>query len=277
MSAPTLGALRGQPFWKMSGSGNDFVFVDDRSASLLETLGEPSLVDRVCARGTGVGADGIVFLRPATDADYAIVYLNSDGSRASLCGNATLCSARLATELGIVDPAGFTVRTDAGLMRARIDAGRPEIDFAPVERLEPDSAIDRIAGERRIGFAVAGVPHLVVLVDDLDTVEIVSRGRPLRRHAALGSAGANVNFVAPSAEGWRVRTYERGVEGETLACGTGAVATAAVLAAWGAATGPVELVTRSGRSLRVRHRDEAAGPSLAGEGRIVFTGSLRDL
>ena len=130
-----------------------------------------------------------------------------------------------------------------------------------------------------MGFALAGVPHLTILVDDLDRVDVVGRGRPLRHHPSL-TAGANVNFVAREGEGWAIRTYERGVEGETLACGTGAVASAVLLRAWGEATGDVALRTRSDRVLTVRLARDGAGrwlPSLRGEGRIVFEGRLEEL
>ena len=132
-------------------------------------------------------------------------------------------------------------------------------------------------GERRIGFALAGVPHLVLLVDDVETVDVVGRGRPLRQLPTLAD-GANVNFVSRGsrANEWRMRTYERGVEGETLACGTGAVASAILLSEWGEATSPVSLTTRSGRTLTVRIRvdGDRRYPSLSGEARIVFAGSL---
>jgi diaminopimelate epimerase len=263
----------------MSGSGNDFVVVDARSEPPGE-LERPEVVQAVCARGTGVGADGIVFLKPAPDATVELVYLNADGSLADLCGNATLCTTRLSVELGIGEPSGFTIRTGAGVFAARIGGdGRPEFDLGPVAELDPSpSAIARVAGERRIGFALAGVPHLVIEVDDLATVDVVGRGRPLRRHPSL-AAGANVNFVSSTAEGWSMRTYERGVEGETLACGTGAVSTAALLIAWGLAESPVRLGTRSGRTLQVRFQGGASGAvaSLSGEGRIVFQGTLSEI
>ncbi len=272
--------LRGLPFWKMSGSGNDFVFLDDRDGALLEGMGEADVVRRVCERGTGVGADGLVFLRQSAVADYAIVYLNSDGSRASLCGNATLCSARLAATLGVVRPTGFTVETDAGVLAARLDDGLPEIDFAPVTGMRVDAGITLEPGEQRIGFALAGVPHVAVLVDEIASVDVVRRGRAIRTHPSLGTAGANANFVGRGRGGdWLIRTYERGVEGETLACGTGAVATAALLGAWDAAGRSVELRTRSDRLVRVRttERNGATIPSLAGEGRLVYNGTLGEL
>ena len=127
-----------------------------------------------------------------------------------------------------------------------------------------------------MGFALAGVPHLVILVDDLERVDVVGRGRPLRRHQSL-RAGANVNFVQPAGDGlFRYRTYERGVEAETLACGTGSVAVAAMLAAWGETGDATSIRTRSGLWVHItlRRQNGELWPSLGGEGRIVFRGEL---
>jgi diaminopimelate epimerase len=269
----------GRAFYKMSGSGNDFVMIDARENGR-GRLDEPSVVQAVCARGTGVGADGIVFLESSSVADVKLTYLNADGSLADFCGNATLCTTRLAVELGVGRSSGFTIETDAGRVAARLSGELPEIDLQPVADVRPNVAdIPLAAGERRVGFALAGVPHLVIQCDDVSTVDVVGRGRPLRSHPSLAH-GANVNFVSRGAEGrWRYRTYERGVEGETLACGSGAVATAILLSAWGESTSPVELETRSGKLVRVRLVRSAEGwsPSLAGEGRIVYQGQLSEI
>jgi diaminopimelate epimerase len=175
-------------------------------------------------------------------------------------------------------PGGLLDRDRRGEHPGPAGGRDPEIELQPVRRLAPDAeGITPAADEQRIGFALAGVPHLVVQVPDADAVRLVERGRTLRWHATL-EAGANVNFVSPTAGGWRMRTYERGVEGETLACGTGAVACAAVLGAWGASGDETVLLTSSGRPLRVRApRSAGRGPALAGEGRIVFQGTLGDL
>lgn len=268
----------GRDFYKMSGSGNDFVFVDARKG-VPEALTSPDVISHICKRGTGIGADGIVFLQASELATVGLMYLNADGSRADLCGNATLCTARLARELGVVTGKEMTIETDAGVLGARFVGDNPEIDLLPVTDVRPDAGIPLEDGERRMGFALAGVPHLVILVDDLDAVDVVGRGRPLRRHKSLAH-GANVNFVRPVSDGlFAYRTYERGVEAETLACGTGAVATAVLLTAWGLSKGPVRIRTRSGRELGVRlsgPRDRQV-PSLTGEARIVFRGSFGEL
>lgn len=265
----------GRTFYKMSGSGNDFIMVNAMTEPPGE-LAEPTRIQALCARGTGVGADGIVFLQPSTSADFQMVYLNSDGSRADLCGNASLCSTRLASELGIVSGNEFTIETDAGILAARLRGGAPEVDLQPVSEVRPTLPFRRAEGESWIGFALAGVPHLGVRCESVESVDVVGRGRPLRHDPSL-ARGANVNFLSPdSSGGWLIRTYERGVEGETLACGTGAVASAILLVEAGEAESPVRLQTRSGRSLIVRLRMTGRGwePSLSGEARIVFEGRM---
>ena len=270
--------VAGRRFFKMSGSGNDFIMVD-ATHEPPGPLAAAETIQRLCARGTGIGADGIVFLEPSSSADFRMTYLNSDGSRAELCGNASLCSSRLATELGIVGAGEFRFETDAGILGARLLAGAPEVDLQPVVEVRPKLPFRLERGEHWIGYAVAGVPHLVVRVDDVSSVDLMGRGRPLRFEPSL-ARGANVNFVAPAGDGsWRMRTYERGVEGETLACGTGAISTAILLAAAGEASSPVRLESRSGRMLSVRleRRGDAWLPSLSGEARIVFEGRFGEL
>ena len=278
----------GRAFFKMSGSGNDFVMVDARTDAP-GWLAEPQTVQRVCARATGIGADGIVFLEPSDVAAVKLNYLNADGSPADLCGNATLCTTRLAVELGIADPSGFGIETPSGIVRARLVGELPAIDLQPVVDVRSSTdGIEPQAGERRVGFAMVGVPHIVIRCDDTATVDVVGRGRRLRHHPTM-PFGANVNFVARNAAGrWRMRTYERGVEAETLACGSGSVATAILLAAWSEADGsaaegesarPTELETSSGRVLRVslNRRADAWLPTLSGEARVVFQGMVAEL
>ncbi|HEX6052100.1 MAG TPA: diaminopimelate epimerase, partial [Gemmatimonadaceae bacterium] len=259
-------------------SGNDFIFVDARDEPAGD-LKRPDVIDALCARGTGIGADGIVFVEPPAPGGgrFSIRYLNRDGSLALLCGNASLCSVRLAAELGIVEEdEEFEFGTGAGLVRGRMTTRGPEIDLQPIEELDPAAPIALGPGERRLGFAMVGVPHVVVLCDDIEAVDVVGRGRLVRHHPWL-RAGANVNFVAKGPRGWAYRTYERGVEAETLACGTGAVAAAALLATWGESGPATSLMTRSELPLHVTLRSTPSStltPSLNGEGRIVFRGQL---
>ena len=272
----------GREIYKLTGSGNDFVFVDAREQPAGE-LSEPAIVAAICARATGVGADGIVFLECSDAAAYRIRYLNRDGSVAALCGNAALCSARLAVELGAAPAAGFTLETDAGVLAARVRDGRPEVELAAPTEIEPEIRdISLAEGEHRVGYAIVGVPHLVLLCVDARAADVASRGRMLRSHPSL-EHGANVNFVAPEGAGWQIRTYERGVEAETLACGTGAAASALLLTAWGLAGGDVRFRTRSGCVLEVGLPADRTGSELdgklrlRGEARLVFRGQLGEL
>lgn len=282
--------LTGVPFAKMTGSGNDFVFFDARQVDRLR-ITRPEVIQAICNRYNGIGADGIVVLEPvahvnshapvATDVNAIIHYFNSDGSPADLCGNATLCSTAMAVEMGIANIREMGLATPAGHIASRIANGLPEIDLQAVADVRPDVPIALGTGERRVGFAMAGIPHVVVLCDDADAIDVVGRGPGLRRHEALGPAGANVNWVSARADGtWRYRTFERGVEGETLACGTGAVATAVLLTTWGLSAADATIRTSSGRDLIVRLTALPGGgyaPSLRGEGRVVFRGTIGTL
>ncbi|MDB4907951.1 MAG: Diaminopimelate epimerase [Gemmatimonadetes bacterium] len=268
--------MAGRQFLKMSGSGNDFIFVDVRHEPAGE-LADPAVIDALCRRGSGIGADGIVFLDVGASAPVRMTYLNADGSPAALCGNASLCTARLAQELGFTDSAEFSIESDAGVLGARVTREGPEIDLEPITEIRPEAGIPLSAGELRMGFALAGVPHLVVLRKDFQDLDVVGRGRPLRLDPTYAQ-GANVNFLAPepAGDGWLIRTYERGVEGETLACGTGAVASAILLSAWGLAGAETRLRSTGGKVLGVRLGRAGAQwlPRLSGEARLVFRGEF---
>jgi diaminopimelate epimerase len=264
----------------MTGSGNDFVMVDGRGSTPADWTADD--VRAVCARGTGIGADGLVFISPGSEPGAVrMVYLNSDGSRAAMCGNAALCSTHLATRLGLVDGCDIRLETDDGVYQSRCAASesRAVLILPPVD---PPVAVPDLecAAEARVALVHVGVPHLVLAVDDVDCVDLRTRGPALRWDPALGPEGANVNYISPGScpSEWRMRTYERGVEAETLACGTGAVAAACALDAWGMATLPVTIVTRSGRPLDVQARKLPSGQygevSLTGEARLVFRGVL---
>lgn len=270
--------LSGIVVFKMSGSGNDFVFVDGRAAPI--ELWSAEQIRRVCSRRAGVGADGLVVLEPGTrPGAVRFHFFNRDGSRGAMCGNGALCATRLAAWLELAPPTEVVLETDAGEVRSRCLEGQEELAQIAL----PDAAVPTVpeieldAGERSIHYTKVGVDHLVVLVDDLQRSGLMERGRVLRSHPALGHAGANVNFAAPGPIGWAMRTFERGVEGETLACGTGAVATAAVLCASAQGTLPVVIHTASGATLEVSgvaRRASILQPRLTGEGRLVFRAVL---
>jgi len=268
-------------FYKMTGSGNDFVFLDGRSAPA--DAWSTASIRTLCDRRTGVGGDGLVVLSPEGEAGARMVYFNADGSRAGMCGNAALCSTRLAARLGIAPAEGMELHTDTGILKTRCvgpgwgaelllpDFSIPEEQSLPLER-----------GELWIVRCTVGVPHVVVLVEDVAGVDVERRGRALRRDPAFFPDGVNVNFLSRrrSPDGaleWRLRTYERGVEGETLACGTGTVGAAAALAARDLTELPVRIASWGGNVFSVAGSIEGSsvlGPWLCGEGRLVFEGDV---
>jgi len=265
----------------MTGSGNDFVMVDARHSVPDDWTAAD--MQAVCSRATGVGADGLVFLAPGSESGAVrMIYYNSDGSHAAMCGNAALCTTRLAAHLGIASGKGMKLETDAGVFESRApgEPWRAELHLSPIEAPREVPGLDVRDLERRAALAVVGVPHLVVLLDDVDRIELEARGRALRQDPTLGPAGANVNFVSPGVNTgeWRMRTYERGVEAETLACGTGAVAAACTLDLWKIGTLPARIITRAVLPLEVKARrlqsDEYGDIWLAGEARMVFRGVL---
>lgn len=274
--------MRGTIVYKMTGSGNDFVLLDGRATTPAEW--PAARVVQLCDRRTGVGADGLVILTPDGPGAVRMAFWNSDGSRADMCGNAALCSTRLSVYLELTAPGDLTLLTDAGMVQARCpDAGdQAEIRLPDFELAQADgnggavSGLEPGPGERWMAFATVGVPHLVIRVDDIEAVDLLGRGRSLRSDPRLGPAGANVNFVgAPRApdEPWLIRTYERGVEGETLACGTGTVAAGVALVARGEATLPVRFRSRGGEELLVRAELRGRRASevwLGGQGKLVF-------
>ena len=271
--------MRGTVVYKMTGSGNDFVMLDGRTARPEAWPAER--IAAACDRRTGVGADGLVILAPEGAGTVRMHYWNADGSRAAMCGNAALCSARLAVHLDLVPPGELRLLTDAGEVRACAPAGGElaEIGLPDFEIAGSVAGLEPGPGEEWMAVATVGVPHLVVRVDDIEQVDLLGRGRRLRYDPRLGPAGANVNFVSPGGGGapWLIRTYERGVEGETLACGTGTVAAGVALALRGEVTPPVTFRSRGGQLLVVRASLDgrrARGVWLGGQGRLVFRGVL---
>jgi diaminopimelate epimerase len=269
--------MRGTIIYKMTGSGNDFVMLDGRFTS--PDHWPATRVAAMCDRTSGVGADGLVILTPDAPGRVRMTYWNSDGSRAAMCGNAALCSTRLAVYLELAEPGELCLLTDAGVVPARSNGvgDSAEIKLPDAEIPAEVPGLEPCPGERWQALGIVGVPHLIVRVDDIERVDVQGRGRALRFDPGLGEAGANVNFVAPgrAGEAWAIRTYERGVEGETLACGTGTVAAAIALAARGEASLPLNFRSRGGPQLLVRA--ELAGARahdvwLGGQGRLLFRG-----
>jgi diaminopimelate epimerase len=262
------------PFVKMSGAGNDFIVVDQR---VWEGLPAPrsSWVRGVCRRGVSVGADGVLVVGPAGAGRVGVTFFNPDGGEA-FCGNGSRCAARYAFAKGLASGRSMTLRTAVGDVPAEIVEAGVTLTLPPPQ--DRGATTLRLAdGEVAGRFVLAGVPHIVIPVERLSTYPLDRAGPMLRRHPALGPDGANVDLVEGDDLGRvHVRTFERGVEGETLACGTGAVA-AAFAARIDGAPESITVVPRSGIELRVdlpgdRHRPDAV--RLSGDARFVFDGLL---
>ena len=269
--------MKGTLFYKMTGSGNDFVMLDGRATK--PERWSPDRVRALCDRRTGIGADGLVILTPATPGTVRMSYWNSDGSHGAMCGNAALCSGRLSVELELVPPGEFCLLTDAGMVRVISRAHHDEAEISlPDVDLPRASEIAASSGEQWLSLGTVGVPHLVVRVDDVEHADVLGRGGHLRSDPRVGPAGANVNFVGRDDDGdspWLIRTFERGIEGETLACGTGTVAAALALASRSEASLPLRFRSRGGPQLTVRARligSRASDIWLAGQGRLLFRG-----
>jgi diaminopimelate epimerase len=264
-------------FFKMTAGGNDFILLDNRDAGLRpEDLKD--FIRRVCTRALSVGADGVILLERSERADLRVRFFNPDGGP-TFCGNGARCAARLAYLKGIA-PARLRVETDLMVHRAEVSGGVVSFEMPDPQGFEEGIEVEA-AGERFRGARVdTGVPHFVVLRALRPGEPIEAAGRALRSHPRFGPEGVNVDFVGAEIGGAvPIRTYERGVEGETLACGTGCVAAALVLAAAGRAVPPVALRTRSGETIRVRFEGDprrAAGVRLEGEARLVYVGQLAD-
>ena len=270
--------MKGTLFYKMTGSGNDFVMLDGRATK--PERWSPARVRALCDRRNGIGADGLVILTPGASGTVRMSYWNSDGSHGAMCGNAALCCGRLSVELEMVPPGEFCLLTDAGMVRviSRAHRDEAEISLPDVELPRQFPEMDTAAGERWLALGTVGVPHLIVRVDDVERADVVGRGGRLRSDPRVGPDGANVNFVGRNGDGdspWLIRTFERGVEGETLACGTGTVAAALALSSRSEASLPVRFRSRGGPELTVRARVEGSRASdiwLAGQGRLLFRG-----
>jgi diaminopimelate epimerase len=270
-------------FTKMTGTGNDFILMDNRQAKVPKEL-MPLLAKAVCERRRSVGADGLILLSPSARVDRQLGkidfqwdFFNADGSSAEMCGNGGRCAARFALDKGLAGPK-MVFDTLAGPIRAWVIGSVVKLEMVP-----PFGAyrgLELSAADRTVRFdgVNTGVPHAVVTVEDLEAAPVVELGRALRFHEHFAPAGTNVNFVAPMGGELWVRTYERGVENETLACGTGAVASALMAGAKGVMEPPVTVRVRSGEKLTVHFERNGDGGFrevfLEGPAAYVYEGIL---
>ena len=263
------------PFWKMHGAGNDFVLVDDRQAEFPSH--DREWMAGVSQRRTGVGCEGIILIQPSRTSDFRMRFFNPDGGEVEMCGNGARCVARLAHEIGAA-PASMTIETVAGQLTAEITGERVRLTMTPPKDWRLNRTLAMPEGLLAYGFVNSGVPHAVVRVENLDAVNVAAIGAVIRRHADFAPAGTNANFIAVSdAHNLRIRTYERGVEAETLACGTGMVAAALVAGRMGWVHSPVTLNCASGDQLEVTYSLRGETPeqiTLLGPAEHVFKGVL---
>lgn len=263
------------PFWKMHGAANDFILVDDRKEIFPATDG--NWLQRIASRRTGVGCEGVILVQESDKADCRMRFFNPDGSEVEMCGNGARCLARFAERIGAA-PVSMSIDTVAGVLRA--DVGDDSVTLRmtdPVDwRMEQD--LDLGGTPVRYSSVNSGVPHVVVETDDLENCDVQVTGAAIRYHDAFAPSGTNANFVAvASPDSLMIRTYERGVEAETLACGTGIVAAALVSARLGRVSAPVSVTARSGDRLAVDFTlsgDTAVDVTLTGPAEFVFEGTL---
>lgn len=264
------------PFYKMSGSGNDFILIDNREG-VLSGIDLKGFASRVCAHRYSVGGDGLIIIERSKVADFKYNLYNADGSQAGMSGNGSRCAARFASLLGIAKNE-MSFETGAGILKAEVERYNVKVGFPPPLNLKLNIRID-INGKILDGhFVNTGVPHIVYIMDDLEQIDIIKIGRETRYHALFSPAGTNVDFIALSGRNMlQIRTYERGVEDETLACGTGAVASAIITSLLKGIESPVTLRTRSGRDLIVHFKREGErffDVLLEGDAMVVYEGEM---
>ena len=263
-------------FYKMSGSGNDFILVDNRSG-IVDEKNLTEWIASICRRKHSVGADGFILIESSEQADFKWRFFNSDGGEVEMCGNGGRCAARLAYLKGIAGP-HLSFETRAGLVRAEVSGKRVKLEMPEPTRPELDYPLKVEKETFTVSSITVGVPHVVIWVTDLESSPVSSIGRAIRHHERYAPAGTNVNFVQPLDNGvFAIRTYERGVEDETLACGTGSVAAALIACEKGLATSPAPFQTRGGELLKIyfdKNGDGFRSVFLEGDAYVIYEGQL---
>ena len=263
-------------FTKMHGAGNDFVMIENLDGAI-ELSSEQ--VARLCDRRFGIGADGLILLNPpaAEGIDATMIYYNADGGRVDMCGNGARCFTSFAILNGVGDGSQVNFTTDAGPMQAVAEDGQYTIRMTPVHSIELDQTLTTAHGSYDFAFMNTGVEHVVVFNEDVESVDIVPEGSAIRYHDRF-PAGTNANFAQIGDDGVIVvRTYERGVENETLACGTGVVAVAITANLTKDLPTPISLRVRGGDTLKVdfnRDGNAICDITLTGPAKVVFTGKV---
>jgi len=260
-------------FWKMHGARNDFVLFDNRDG--IFPVDDREFIAYIAARHSGIGAEGVILIESSASADFFMHFFNPDGGEAEMCGNGARCAARLAFELGAAGKR-MSIETAAGPIRAEVLSRSVRLWMTEPAGWRLDGSLDVDGRHLTYGFVNTGVPHVVMRTGNVQDVDVKAVGSAVRCHRNFAPAGTNVNFMQIQSEGdIRVRTYERGVEAETLACGTGVTACALVAAKNGWAKLPVLVHTRSGDMLTVDGKlteDGVRDVTLTGPTEHVFKG-----
>ena len=261
------------PFYKMVASGNDFVVVDNRRGVVRDAH---AFTRKICQPHLGVGADGVLLFENSKKANFKMRIINSDGSEAAACGNGFRCIALYAHEV-LKYSSRMNFESGSGLIEAEVG----QKDNVKVQLIKPrifelEGTVDVRKQKLRYTFLDTGVPHVVIFVDELEKISVAELGRMIRNHAHFQPFGTNVNFVeVRGKKEIAVRTYERGVENETLACGTGSTASAVASVLKDFVEAPVHVLTRSGEKLRIdMHREgtEITKVFLQGRAQFVYKG-----
>ena len=264
-------------FTKMNGAGNDFVLADNRNGQISLTTEQ---VIKICDRHRGVGADGVMLLIPCASkkADWAWDFYNADGSKAEMCGNGARCFARYIQRVTGTTKNELTFETIAGIIHAQFEGERVAINLTKPHTLKLNEQVPLKNGIATVHSLNTGVPHAVLFVKNADEAMVCPIGSELRYHAHFAPKGTNVNFVQLLGPNFiRVRTYERGVENETLACGTGVTASALITARLHNFTSPVKVQVQGGDMLEIkfdRNGDEFTNVRLTGPADFAFTGRI---
>ncbi|RKU17052.1 diaminopimelate epimerase [Candidatus Poribacteria bacterium] len=266
------------PFMKLSGAGNDFVIINNLNQVVDSADSEfMNFVTKICQRRMSVGADGVLLVEPTEDVDFRMRYFNADGGEVETCGNGARCISKFAYLNGIVSEQ-MQFLTNAGIYEAEIVDDNVKVRMSDPTDIRINVPLRLEDGVHNVGFANSGVPHVVFFVDDLETTDVFDLGQQTRYHNDFKPAGTNANFICiHSQELIEIRTYERGVENETLACGTGSIASAIVSATLGKVKSPVSVKTASGVVLKIHfdlENDEAKNVYLEGDARVIFAGEL---
>lgn len=264
-----------QKFYKMQGSGNDFIIVDNRSGAITPNA-MPSWAKALCPRAFRIGADGIIFLETDTSGQASTRwhFFNADGSRAQMCGNGARCATFLGHALGMA-PADHIMRTDAGLVQAKVFAAENtvEVQLTPVRDQRLHLVLELDDQSWTTHFANTGVPHAVVLTDNVKDLDLGTLGPQVRYHPSFAPEGANANFIEiVDHEHLYLRTYERGVENETYACGTGAAASVVVAHSLGLVKARTQVTTSGGENLEISLRGQDI--FLRGQVQLVYRGEF---